>query len=76
MEEYLGSRPKIRIGVGEDATELLEAAEEGNTPEKVLVAVGSRGLDAIQRMRVGSVSAKVLHAAKGPVLVYSHLERS
>jgi nucleotide-binding universal stress UspA family protein len=34
------------------------------------VAVGSRGLDVTQRIRLGSVSTKVLHAAKGPVLVY------
>jgi len=32
--------------------------------------VGSRGLDVTQRIRLGSVSTKVLHAAKGPVLVY------
>ena len=58
--------------MGDPAAILLEAAEEG-VAEKTLVAVGSRGLDAMQRVRFGSVSTKVLHAAKGPVLVYPFL---
>ena len=62
-------RPGIRIAVGDPAAALLEAAEEG-TPENTLMAVGSRGLGAMQRVRLGSVSTKVLHAAKGPVLIY------
>ena len=72
IEKSLGSRPKIRVAVGDVAAELLEAAEEENAPEKVLVAAGSRGLGTIQRMRLGSVSTKVLYAAKGPVLIYPH----
>jgi nucleotide-binding universal stress UspA family protein len=32
--------------------------------------VGSRDLGVIGRMRLGSVSTKVVHAAKGPVLVH------
>jgi len=35
--------------------------------------VGSRGLGAIGRMRLGSVSTKVVHATKGPVLVHPPL---
>lgn len=72
IEKSLGSRPKIRVAVGDVAAELLEAAEEENAPEKVLIAVGSRGLGTIQRMRLGSVSTKVLYAAKGSVLIYPH----
>jgi nucleotide-binding universal stress UspA family protein len=72
IEEYLGSRPTIRVDVGDAAAELLEAAEEGDAPEKVLLAVGSRGLGAIGRIRLGSISTKVLYAAKGPVLIYRH----
>jgi nucleotide-binding universal stress UspA family protein len=34
------------------------------------VGLGSRGLGAIGRMRLGSVSTKVVHTAKGPVLVH------
>ena len=55
--------------VGEAAATLLEAAEE-DSPERTLLAVGSRDLGAIGRMRLGSVSTKVVHAAKGPVLVH------
>src|SRR5215208_6774186 len=55
--------------VGEAAASLLEAAEE-DAPERTLLAVGSRDLGAIGRMRLGSVSTKVVHAAKGPVLVH------
>jgi nucleotide-binding universal stress UspA family protein len=68
IENAVGIRPRIRIAVGDPAVALLEAAEEG-APERTLIAVGSRGLDAVQRLRLGSVSTKVLHAAKGPVLV-------
>ncbi|MBV9454150.1 MAG: universal stress protein [Rubrobacter sp.] len=73
IEKYLGLRPKIRVAVGEVAAELLEAAEEEHAPEKVLVAAGSRGLGTIQRMRLGSVSTKILYAAKGPVLIYPRI---
>jgi nucleotide-binding universal stress UspA family protein len=69
IERDLGVRPRIRIAVGDPAAVLLEAAAEG-VSEKTLIAVGSRGLSAMQRVRLGSVSTKVLHAAEGPVLVY------
>jgi len=73
LESRLGSRPKVRLVVGDAAASLLEAAEE-DAPERTLVAVGSRGLGPIGRMRLGSVSTKVVHAAKGPVLVHPHLQ--
>jgi nucleotide-binding universal stress UspA family protein len=69
LESRLGSRPKTRLVVGDATANLLEAAEE-DAPERTLLAVGSRGLGAIGRMRLGSVSTKVVHAAKGPVLVH------
>ena len=69
LEIRLGSRPKTRLVVGDAAAPLLEAAEE-DVPERTLLAVGSRGLGVIGRMRLGSVSTKVVHAAKGPVLVH------
>lgn len=73
VEEHLGKRPKIRIAtVGDPASVLLEATEEEDEPEKTLLAVGSRGLGPVQRARLGSVSTKVLRAARGPVLVYPH----
>ena len=73
LEGRLGSRPKARLVVGEAAACLLEAAEE-EAPERTLLAVGSRGLGAVGRMRLGSVSTKVVHAVKGPVLVHPPLQ--
>src|SRR5215213_7376465 len=72
LESRFGSRPKVRLVVGDAAASLLEAAEE-DAPERTLVAVGSRDLGTIGRMRLGSVSTKVVHAAKGPVLVHPPL---
>ena len=72
LESRLGSRPKARLVVGEAAASLLEAAEK-DTPKRTLLAVGSRDLLMIGRMRLGSVSTKVVHAAKGPVLVHPPL---
>jgi nucleotide-binding universal stress UspA family protein len=72
LESHLGSRPKVRLVVGDAAASLLEAAEE-DAPERTLLAVGSRELGVIGRMRLGSVSTKVVHAAKGPVLVHPPL---
>jgi nucleotide-binding universal stress UspA family protein len=70
IEDALGIRPRVEIAVGDPALALLRAAGKGGTVEKALVAVGSRGLGVVRRVRLGSVSTKVLHAAEGPVLVY------
>ena len=72
LESRLSSHPKARLVVGDAAASLLEAAE-ADAPERTLLAVGSRDLGAIRRMRLGSVSTKVVHAAKGPVLVHPTL---
>jgi nucleotide-binding universal stress UspA family protein len=69
LESRLGSRPETRLVVGDAAACLLEAAEE-DAPERTLLAVGSRGLGVIGRMRLGSVSTKVVRAGLGAVLVY------
>jgi nucleotide-binding universal stress UspA family protein len=55
-------------GVDGVAKTLPEEAEGAPT----LISVGSRGLGAVQRARVGSVPTKVIRAARGPVLVYPH----
>jgi nucleotide-binding universal stress UspA family protein len=73
IEDTLGTRLRVEIAVGDPASSLLRAAEEG-VAEQTLIGVGSRGLGAVRRMRLGSVSTKVLHAAKGPVLVYPRSE--
>jgi nucleotide-binding universal stress UspA family protein len=70
IEEASGIRPRAEIAVGDPVASLIEAAEV-DAPEKALIAVGSRGLDAVQRLRLGSVSTKVLRASMGPVLVVS-----
>jgi nucleotide-binding universal stress UspA family protein len=71
LEEILGSRPETRISGGYPANVLLEASQEVRPS---LVAVGSRGLAGLIRTRLGSVSTKVVTAARGPVLIYPHVE--
>ena len=71
LEEMLGGRPETRISGGYPANVLLEASQE---MQPSLVAVGSRGLAGLIRTRLGSVSTKVVTAARGPVLVYPHVE--
>jgi nucleotide-binding universal stress UspA family protein len=68
-----GRRPRIEIAVGDAAMALLEKAREGEEA-RTLIAVGSRGLGLARRLRLGSVSTKVLRAAAGPVLVHPHAE--
>ena len=69
LEKNLGVRPRVRIDVGDPTARLLTAAEELHEGEQTLLAVGSRGLGPWGRAKLGSVSTKVLRAAKGPVLV-------
>ena len=71
LEKILGSRPEIKISGGYPANVLLEASQE---VQPSLVAVGSRGLTGLIRTRLGSVSTKVVTAARGPVLVYPHVD--
>jgi nucleotide-binding universal stress UspA family protein len=72
LEGILGRRPQteIRTAEGDPAVAILEAAQEGDEP--TAIRVGSRGLGMIQRVRLGSVSTKIVRAAPGPVLVYPH----
>jgi nucleotide-binding universal stress UspA family protein len=71
LEEILGSGPEILISGGYPANVLLEASKE---VQPSLLAVGSRGLAGLIRTRLGSVSTKVVTAARGPVLVYPHVD--
>lgn len=68
LEEVLGARTEIRIATGDPAAIIREAAEEEG--EAALVVVGSRGLGKLERLRMWSISNKVMRAASGPVLVY------
>jgi nucleotide-binding universal stress UspA family protein len=67
LEDILQQRPQTRIVAGDSAEVLTEAAQEGEEP--TLVAVGSRGLGLVGRLRLGSVSTAVLRSASGPVLI-------
>lgn len=85
FKETLGRKPRSRIAVGEAAEVLVDATLAENITETImeadykdeeekrrrtLIAVGSRGLGMTERLRLGSVSSRVLAAARGPVLVY------
>jgi len=71
LEDALQQRPQTRVVAGDSAEVLIGAEQEGEGP--TLVAVGSRGLGTVGRLRLGSVSTKVIRAGLGAVLVYPHL---
>jgi nucleotide-binding universal stress UspA family protein len=67
LEDILQQRPQVRVVAGDPAQVLIEAARKGEGP--TLVAVGSRGLGPVGRLRLGSVSTRVVRAGPGAVLV-------
>jgi nucleotide-binding universal stress UspA family protein len=67
LQDELGYRPRLRVIEGEPTSVLLEVAE-GHTGSS-LISVGRRGLGLLDRLRLGSVSTKVLRTSTGPVLV-------
>lgn len=67
VTEVFGARPEVRVLTGGAAEVLLATAEDGDGA--ALIVVGSRGLGLLGRLRLGSVSTAILHAATGPVLV-------
>lgn len=71
LEEVLGNHPGIKVLEGDAAAAILEVAEPGDE-RKTLVGVGSHGSGVIKRALLGSVSTKVLRAARGPVLICPH----
>jgi nucleotide-binding universal stress UspA family protein len=70
LEPVLGQRPRVRVAIDDPAAALVSEASE--TPEPALIAVGTRGLGALQRWRFGSVSTDVLRSAPGAVLINAH----
>ena len=70
LKDILGYVPRTVMTSDDAAVALLKAAREGDGPG--LVTVGSRGLGAVGRTRLGSVSSKVVRAAPGAALVYPH----
>lgn len=67
LDSQFGYYPRVRTVLGDPASIIQSAGEEGDQP--ALVVVGSRGLGAVRRMMLGSVSTDVLRAAGGPVLI-------
>jgi nucleotide-binding universal stress UspA family protein len=75
LEAETGVRPEVSTSFGNPAEAVLAAADDGERGgERSLVALGHRGLGTVGRMRLGSVSTKVLRAAGGPVLVHPHVQ--
>jgi nucleotide-binding universal stress UspA family protein len=70
LKAILGYETRTVMTSDDAAVALLEAARGQVGPS--LVAVGSRGLGAVSRVRLGSVSSKVVRAAPGASLVYPH----
>jgi nucleotide-binding universal stress UspA family protein len=70
LKDILGYEPRTMMTSGDATVAILEAARQGDGP--TLAAVGSRGLGAVGRARLGSVSSKVVRAAPGATLVYPH----
>jgi len=68
LEDLLQQRPQTSVVAGDPAEVLVDAAQEGKG--SALVAVGSRGLGSVARLRLGSVSTRVVRAGPGAVLVY------
>ena len=69
LEALLGRAPGVQVVIDEPAAGLISVAETGRP---TLVAVGTRGAGAVNRMLIGSVSTKVLRASVAPVLVVPH----
>jgi nucleotide-binding universal stress UspA family protein len=68
LGKVAGREAGFGVRFGDPSEEILLAAREGG--EKTLVAVGSRGLGRMERIRSGSVSTELLHTTKGPVLIH------
>lgn len=67
--EATGARVSLAVPVGVPADALVAAAEAADAD---LVVLGARGLGGLRRLLLGSVSEKVLRAARRPVLIVKH----
>jgi nucleotide-binding universal stress UspA family protein len=60
------ARGQVLPGQGRIGYKILEAAEAGGAD---LIVLGSRGMSRVEEVMIGSVSHKVIHMAKCPVLL-------
>ena len=67
LRRLLGRDLPVERLAGDPAASILQTAEKSG--ESVLISVGSRGGGVVDRLRLGSVSTRILRAAKGPVLI-------
>ena len=56
----------LRVAIGDPAVEIIEIAEKENAD---LIVIGSRGLGTIKGVFLGSVSQRVTHQVKCPVMI-------
>jgi nucleotide-binding universal stress UspA family protein len=64
--EKAGISYSVNLTKGDPAEEIIECAKK---EEMDMIVIGSRGLNAIQELMLGSVSHKVVQKADRPVLV-------
>lgn len=76
LAELSGMPFETLAEVGEPAYLVVDAASRGGAEASTMVAVGSRGLGALRRMWLGSVSTKLLRVTRGPVLLHPAPEAS
>ncbi len=57
---------RLEVAIGDPADEIVALSEKGNYD---LIILGSRGLSSFQELVLGSVSHKVAHHAKCPVMI-------
>ena len=67
LESVSGIRPETRVSSGDAAAVVQETAEGSGEP--TLVVVGRRGPEDVRYSTLGGVSADVLRAVSGPVLI-------
>jgi len=63
--EEEGLKPELRVRLGNPAEIILDLSEEGFN----LVVIGNRGISALVRFLMGSVSTRVVQYSKIPVMV-------
>jgi len=72
LEEYKkdalekGIEPKFMLEIGDPATMITEIV---NSKDYDLVVLGTRGMSVFKELFLGSVSIKIMHHAKCPVMV-------